>query len=181
MLLQISQQDWARLVETQHMKVKNDSVTCTSGAILPWENLCQWVCPSSPRAACVTFILPLNADSPLIFWQETVHLSCFTYLQPSSRSANKAVFAAFLVGVGFVACCPEEQGSYWDLQPPQHASAQSKHLLWTNQIQHPAAIPQEHRESILSPHRVRDTQVSSIFSQSHRNWMQNKTQAIHCA
>ena len=112
MLLQISRQHWARLVETQHRKAKNHSVTCISGAASPWEMLCHRVCPSSPgRCLChlhtpskCIFALNLLAGDNLA----NVYL---LYLQPLSWSANRTIFAAFHVGVGFVGCYPGARGS----------------------------------------------------------------------
>lgn len=113
-LLWMSRQDWARLVETQHMKVKNPSVTCISGECItpgdalppslsfqPRSCLCRLHPPSKSR-----FARNLLAGDNLA----NVHLLC---LQPLSWSANGTIFAAFHVRVGFVGCYPKARGSEW--------------------------------------------------------------------
>lgn len=132
-LLWISRQDWSRLIETQHMKVKNPSVTCISGkrttlgdalppslSFHPRSCLCRLHPPSKSR-----FARNILAGDNLA----NVHLLC---LQPLSWSANGTIFAAFHVRVGFVWLLTQGTGKWVsprDLQPPQHASAQWKDLL----------------------------------------------------
>lgn len=113
-LLWISRQNWASLVETQHMEVKNPSVTCISGECITLGDALPPSLSFQPRS-CLCHLHPLSKSRfarNLLAGDNlaNVHLLC---LQPLSWSANGTIFAAFHVSVGFVGCYPKSRG--WSL------------------------------------------------------------------